>query len=409
MHPSSTRSSRAWHLVVPLVLACLVLQGCAAERQGEASPTPDPTTTVSATPPEPTPSERPNLARVRVRLVEVATLDEPLAMAVRPGDDGLYVAEKAGAVRVVRDGSVDPRPVLDLTGQVALGSEQGLLGIAFSPDGEHLYVNLTDTNGDTRIFSFRMRGTRADPSTRRQILAVGQPFANHNGGHLAFGPDGYLYIGLGDGGSAGDPEGNAQSLGTLLGKMLRIDPSPTGPRPYEVPPDNPFVGRSGARPEIWAYGLRNPWRYSFDLATGDLWIADVGQSAWEEIDLQPAGSPGGENYGWDRMEGAHPFEGDRPPDAVGPIHEYSQETGGCTVVGGYVYRGSAIPDLVGAYLFADFCLGSIEALRVDGDRVVAHRSLGPVVPLISSFGQDAGGELYVMSLEGPLYRLAPAR
>jgi glucose/arabinose dehydrogenase len=410
MHPSLSGRTRPLRLVVPLVVASLVLQGCAAERQGiDASPTPAPTTSVSSTPPEPTPPGQPNLARVRIRLVEVATLDEPLAMTVRPGDDGLYVAEKSGAVRVIRDGSVDPRPVLDLTGQVALGSEQGLLGIAFSPDGEHLYVNLTDTNGDTRIFSFRMRGTRADPSTRREILAVEQPFANHNGGHLAFGPDGYLYIGLGDGGSAGDPHGNAQSLGTLLGKMLRIAPSPTGSRPYEVPPDNPFVGRSGARPEIWAYGLRNPWRYSFDLATGDLWIADVGQSAWEEIDLQPAGSPGGENYGWDRMEGAHPFEGDRPPDAVGPIHEYSQETGGCTVVGGYVYRGSAIPDLVGAYLFADFCLGAIEALRVDGGRVAAHRALGPVVPLISSFGQDADGELYAMSLEGPLYRLAPAR
>jgi glucose/arabinose dehydrogenase len=397
-------------LVVPFVLASSVIQGCAAERQDAgASPTTAPTTSASATPPETPSPGQPNLAAVRIRLVEVATLDEPVAMAVRPGDDGLYVAEKSGAVRVIRGGSVDPRPVLDLTGQVALGSEQGLLGIAFSPNGEHLYVNLTDTNGDTRIFSFRMRGTRADPSTRRQILAVGQPFANHNGGHLAFGPDGYLYIGLGDGGSAGDPEGNAQSLGTLLGKMLRIDPSPTGSRPYDVPPDNPFVGRSGARPEIWAFGLRNPWRYSFDTATGDLWIADVGQDAWEEINLQPAGSRGGENYGWDRLEGAHPFEGDRPPDAVGPVYEYSHEGGGCTVVGGYVYRGSAIPDLVGAYLFADYCLGAIEALRVDGDRGAAHRSLGSVVPRISSFGQDAEGELYAMSLEGPLYRLAPAR
>jgi glucose/arabinose dehydrogenase len=237
---------------------------------------------------------------------------------------------------------------------------------------------------------------------------VDQPYSNHNGGNLAFGPDGYLYIGLGDGGSGGDPHGNGQSLTTLLGKMLRIDPTLLEDRPYAIPSDNPFVGREGARPEIWAYGLRNPWRYSFDRATGDLWIADVGQSAWEEIDVQSSGSDGGENYGWNRMEGDHPFEGDAPADVVRPVFEYSHDDGGCTVTGGYVYRGRAIPALARAYLFADFCLGRLEAIRLQDGGGAEHRILGPVVRNVSSFGEDARGELYVLSLEGTVSRIAAA-
>jgi glucose/arabinose dehydrogenase len=393
-------------------LTMLVFAGCGPEEPRERAAPPTTAATPSSPPPEPTPSptrppREPRLAAVEIRLIEVATLEEPLAMAVRAADDGLYVAEKVGTVRVVRDGAVDPRPVLDLSGQVSLGSEQGLLGLVFSPDGRRLFVNLTDTNGDTRVLSFEMRGDRADPASRREILAVDQPYSNHNGGHLAFGPDGHLYVGLGDGGSAGDPFGNAQSLGRLLGKMLRIDPRAGGTRPYAIPGDNPFVGRDGARPEIWAFGLRNPWRYSFDRDTGDLWIADVGQNAWEEVNVQPARSRGGENYGWDRLEGRHAYEGDPPVDAIAPVFEYSHDGGGCTVVGGYVYRGSAIPDLVGAYLFADFCLGTLEALKLEGGRVTEHRSLGVAVPNISSFGEDRDGELYAMSLGGALYRLAP--
>ncbi|HEX6401023.1 MAG TPA: PQQ-dependent sugar dehydrogenase [Actinomycetota bacterium] len=337
----------------------------------------------------------------------VATLEQPLAMAIRPGDDSLYVAQKTGAVIRLRDGEVDPAPVLDLSGSISLGSEQGLLGLAFSPDGRDVYVNHTDTNGDTHVTGYRWRDGRADPASRRDVLVVEQPYSNHNGGNLAFGPDGYLYVGLGDGGSGGDPHGYAQSLSTVLGKMLRIDPRPSGGRAYSIPPDNPFVGRDGARPEIWAYGLRNPWRYSFDRATGDLWIADVGQSGWEEIDRQRAGSNGGENYGWNRLEGSHPYEGDPPANAVGPIHEYSHDEGGCTVTGGYVYRGGRIPGLVGAYLFGDFCLGQLEAIRIDGGEV-RHRVLGPAVANLSSFGEDARGELYVMSLGGAVYRIAPA-
>ncbi len=329
-------------------------------------------------------------------------------MAVRSGDTALYVAEKTGRVMAVRDGTVDPVPVLDLTREVSLGGEQGLLGLVFSPGGREMYVNYTDTNGDTHVTGYAMRGRRADPATRREVLVVDQPYSNHNGGNLVFGPDGYLYIGLGDGGSGGDPHGNGQSLSTLLGKMLRIDPRSSGERAYRVPLDNPFVDRPGARPEIWAYGLRNPWRYSFDRLTGDLWIGDVGQSAWEEVDVQPAGSSGGENYGWNLMEGDHPYGGAEPPEhAVRPVHEYSHDGGGCTVTGGYVYRGESIPGLYGAYVFADFCLGQLEALRLQDGRVVDHRRLGPVVPNVSSFGEDARGELYAMSLGGGLYRLAP--
>jgi len=223
-----------------------------------------------------------------------------------------------------------------------------------------------------------------------------------------FGPDGYLYIGLGDGGSGGDPHGNAQSLGTLLGKMLRIDPRPADGAPYRIPADNPFVTTPGALPEIWAYGLRNPWRYSFDRVTGDLWIGDVGQSAWEEVDRQPASSGGGENYGWNVREGSHPYTaGGSAPGAVDPVFDYAHSDGGCVVTGGYVYRGEAIPDLAGIYVFADFCLGAIEGLRLDGDQVV-HDQLGATVQAVSSFGEDAQGELYVLSLAGGVYRLAPA-
>ena len=382
------------------ITATLLVGACGGAGTPPVTTSPSPST---ATPPT-SPS---SLAAVRIHLVEVATLEQPLAMAVRSGDPALYIAQKTGKVVAVRDGRVDPVPVLDLRSQVSLGGEQGLLGIAFSPDGRHMYANYTDVNGDTHVTGYAMRAERADTATRRDVLFVDQPYSNHNGGNLAFGPDGYLYIGLGDGGSGGDPEGNGQSLSTLLGKMLRIDPTPFGERPYRIPEDNPFVGRADARAEIWAYGLRNPWRYSFDRRTGDLWIGDVGQSAWEEVDVQPADSAGGENYGWNRMEGDHPYGGAEPPaEAIPPVYEYSHDDG-CVVTGGYVYRGEAIPDLVGAYVFADFCGGRIEALRVRDGRVIEHRALGPVVPSLSSFGEDAEGELYAMSLGGGVYRLAP--
>ncbi len=351
----------------------------------------------------PSVSEVPDAASVS--LTRVATVDQPLAIAIRRGDPSIYIAEKTGRVVEIRGGTVVRRPVLDLSHAVSLGGEQGLLGLAFSPDGRYLYVNYTDVDGDTRIAGYRMHGDHAVLASRRQLLFVDQPYDNHNGGDLVFGPDGDLYIGLGDGGSGGDPHGNGQSLGTLLGKMLRIRPTPAGAKPYRIPADNPFVDVPDARPEIWAYGLRNPWRYSFDPATGDLWIADVGQSAWEEIDRLPAGSPGGANFGWNLLEGTHRYDGPAPPGAVPPVYEYAHATGGCVVIGGEVYRGSAIPALDGDYVFADFCLGTLQAISLEPHGTVGHVSLGVSLPDVSSFGAGADGELYVTSLDGGVYRL----
>jgi glucose/arabinose dehydrogenase len=358
---------------------------------------------VTSVPPPPPGS----LARARVTLTRIATLDQPLAMATRRGDGALYVSEKGGRVRAIRDGRVASGSVLDISAEVSSGSEQGLLGLAFHPDGSRMYVNFTNTLGDTVVREYAFAGGRADTASARTVLQVDQPYANHNGGNLVFGPDGYLYIGLGDGGAGGDPAGNAQNLETLLGKMLRIDPRASGTNPYRIPPDNPFVGRSG-RDEIWSYGWRNPWRYSFDRATGDLWVGDVGQNAWEEIDFEDAADRGGDNYGWDRMEGNHSFEGSPPPNHHAPIYEYANGGGNCAVTGGYVYRGSRIPNLRGAYLFADFCVGRLRAFVEHDGRATEHRFLGPQAGNLASFGEDARGELYVLSLGGGVYRIDPA-
>jgi glucose/arabinose dehydrogenase len=353
-------------------------------------------------------SGAPELADVRVSLTPVASLDAPLGMALRAGDDALYVAEKGGRIMAIRNGQVDGTPVLDISGKVSGGSEQGLLGLAFSPDGAYLYVNYTDTNGDTVIEEYTMEWPRADASTARQVLTIDQPYENHNGGNVVFGPDGHLYIGMGDGGSQGDPQNRAQNLQELLGKMLRIDPRPEGGKPYGIPQDNPFVGRANARPEIWAYGLRNPWRWSFDRETGDLWIGDVGGGDEEEVDVQPASSTGGENYGWNLMEGTVPHSENLPVGLVPPVLEYGHNGGNCVVTGGYVYRGSAIPDLVGAYLYADFCVGDVKANRLQDGQVVDQTNLGINASSIASFGQDQNGELYVISLGGAVSRIDPA-
>jgi glucose/arabinose dehydrogenase len=400
-----------------LVALALLLAACSGgDGDGQAAPTTLPSTTTPPTTESrgagPTSTFGPaassaQFRRAQVRLVQVAELQQPVAMAVRPGDRALYVAEQTGAVRALRDGRVDPTPVVDISDQVTAGGEQGLLGLAFSPDGRFLYLNFTDTDGNSRIVELTMRGREADPGSLRLVLQVDQPYANHNGGQLAFGPDRLLYIAFGDGGSGGDPHGNGQSLETLLGKILRIDPRPDGGRPYQVPPDNPFVGRAGARPEIWSYGLRNPWRFTFDPATGDMWIGDVGQNAWEEVDHEPAGS-GGRNYGWNRLEGRHAFEGERPAGAVDPVIEYARQGSACTVIGGSVYWGRRIPGLRGAYLYGDYCAGWVRAARVRGGRVAEQRDLGLSVPNLTSFGVDPAGELYAMSLAGGVYRLGPA-
>ena len=334
---------------------------------------------------------------------------QPLYLAhTGDGSGRLFVVEQTGAIHILgEDGAVLPEPFLDIGRLVTNGFEQGLLGLAFHPghaQNGNFFVNYTDLRGDTVVARYSVSDDPnvADAASATTILTVAQPYRNHNGGHLAFGPDGYLYIGLGDGGAGGDPHGNGQNLGTLLGKMLRIDVE--ADEPYGIPPGNPFTGRR-ERPEIWAYGLRNPWRYSFDRATGDLYIGDVGQGAYEEIDFQPAGSAGGENYGWNFMEGLHPYEGDAPDGLTPPVAEYAQSEGGCTVVGGYVYRGPQLPELSGMYFFGDFCSGLIWALyrapSGDWQRVQMFESgLN-----ISSFGEDEAGELYVMDLNGGVYRL----
>lgn len=327
------------------------------------------------------------------------------------GSGRLFVIEQLGAVRVIRNGQVEPEPFLDLRDTVACCGENGLLGLAFHPRfpaDDRIFVHYSGSGGETRIVEMRTTagGERADPSTARTLLTVAQPFQNHNGGQIGFGPDGFLYIGLGDGGSGGDPLGHAQDVTTLLGAILRIDVDSRAeaePRlPYAIPPDNPdFAGVPGARREIWAYGLRNPWRFSFDRATGDLFVADVGQNAWEEIDLLPPGSAGA-NLGWNHKEGDHCFDppsGCRQEGLVDPILEYSHSTG-CSVTGGYRYRGAASPALHGVYVYGDLCSGRIwGATPVAGGGVGgawAETELLDVDFLLTSFGEDEAGEIHVV-------------
>ncbi|MEU6710471.1 PQQ-dependent sugar dehydrogenase [Nonomuraea sp. NPDC046802] len=376
-------------VVVPVVLLALAACSAAPPPPPAAPPTHSSSAIATATPVE--------TGKGELRFTRIADLEQPVAFAVRHGDDRLYVAEQTGRLR-----TTDGDTVIDLSGEVSGGNEQGLLGVAFHPSGRWVYLDWTDADGHTHITEWAYDGSKA--TGRRDVLVQEQPFANHNGGQLAFGPDGHLYIALGDGGSAGDPQGNGQDLGTLLGKILRIDPR--GGRPYGVPDDNPFVGEKGAKPEIWAYGLRNPWRFSFDRGSGDLWIGDVGQNAWEEVDRQPAGSKGGENYGWNLREGKSPFRDGKGRDLVDPVIVYPLKEGGnCSVIAGYVYRGEKIPWLRGQFLYGDFCAGWIKA--APADRLDDAAEVGKVEQL-SSFGQGPDGELYALSLQGPIYRIEAA-
>ena len=356
---------------------------------------------------------RPQLEGLRVAITGIAEFEEPIAMAVRPGGDPLeppYVLERGGVVRRLAEGD---EVALDVSELTSPGGEQGVLGMAFAPDASRLYLNYTDADGDTHVDEFTVDTAGAiDADSRREVLTVDQPYGNHNGGNLAFGPDGMLYIGLGDGGAANDPERRALDLTSLLGKILRIDPRPTADDlPYSVPPDNPYVGIDDARPEIWSIGLRNPWRYSFDRVTGDLWIGDVGQGEWEEIDVALAGRGAGRgvNYGWSAFEGTHRFNDDQPDDGhTPPVWEFAHGDDGCSVTGGYVYRGSAIPELIGAYVFGDYCSGKIWAAAPGPAGEISEVfELGKVGDL-ASFGEDADGELYLISLKGSVSRIDPA-
>lgn len=322
---------------------------------------------------------------------------------VQPADDGsgrLFIIEKPGYIRVYENGQLLDAPFLDITDRVNDNSnEMGLLGLTFHPDYEqngYLYVNYTGSGGDTRISRFQASGNVADPNSETVLMFIEQPYPNHNGGGLDFGPDGYLYAGLGDGGLAGDPHKNGQNKTAMLGKILRINVD--NGNPYSVPADNPFGN------EVWAYGLRNPWRISFDRATGDLWIGDVGQGAWEEIDYLPAGSQGGANFGWSIMEGNHGYDGESQPGLLLPAAEYSHSEGGCSVTGGYVYRG-AMPEWRGIYLYGDYCSGKVWGLFLSNgswqSQVIFETGI-----TITSFGQDESGEIYLASDNGSVYILA---
>jgi glucose/arabinose dehydrogenase len=334
-------------------------------------------------------------------------------VAVRHAGDGsgrLFIVEQPGRIRILDKGSLLESPFLDITARVRdAANEQGLLGLAFHPeyaDNGRFFVNYTDLGGDTVVAEFSRSpadAVQADPSSEAIILRIPQPYGNHNGGDIAFGPDDYLWIATGDGGGAGDPQGSGQNLQTLLGKLLRIDVDRGST--YTIPPDNPFTSDSQALDEIWAYGLRNPWRFSFDRDTGDLYIGDVGQNQLEEIDFEERSDPGGRNYGWSTMEASSCFENiNCSTDGLTlPVAEYSHQLG-CSVTGGYVYRGSLFPDLQGYYLYGDFCSGTVWALSRSDSGQWSTEIVGETGASISSFGEDEDGELYVTDLrDGSVY------
>jgi glucose/arabinose dehydrogenase len=406
-------------LVVIAAVAALLAVSCSGtERTApHAQPVGEGSTTIPT-------AERPTTAvsATKVRLTRIAVVPHPTDLVPRAGTDELYVASQPGQIFTLvpsADGSLAKSDtlLLDLSPRVGRESgEQGLLGIAFSPDGSTLIASYTDGNdrGASVLDRYDVHGDEADPASRVELMRVPQPFPNHNGGHVIFGPDGYLWYGLGDGGSQGDPNDNGQNPKTLLATIMRIDPLHAGPTlPYTIPPDNPFVDGADGRPEVWLFGVRNPWRYSFDATTGDLWIGDVGGSLWEEVDLLTAPGRGrGANLGWSLREGAHDTskKGRRPAGLVEPVFEYDHDEG-ISITGGYVYRGSRLPSLDGVYLYSDYGTSTLRALRVDGGKVLEATTLtttGDTMELVVSFAQDNHRELYAVSNGGLIFRLDPS-
>ncbi|HEY0670644.1 MAG TPA: PQQ-dependent sugar dehydrogenase [Longimicrobiales bacterium] len=358
------------------------------------------------------PPIEPSVDSLRVQTVVSSGLSSPVHLTAPANDARLFVVEQQGRIRIIQSGQLLATPFLDISARVSCCGEQGLFSLAFHPayaTNGYFFVNFTDVNGDTRVERFRVSAGNpniADPASSRLILAVDQPFENHNGGQIAFGPDGMLYIGMGDGGAGGDPLNHGQDRATLLGDLLRIDVN--NGDPYAIPANNPYVGSTQFRPEIWAYGLRNPWRFSFDVPGGMLYVADVGQNAWEEINAVPA-TQSGINYGWRIMEGRHCYN-TQTCSQTGlqlPVHEYDHSEG-CSVTGGFVYRGSAIPGMVGHYFYSDFCEGLLRSFRLSNGTATDHRtwSVGPLGQVMS-FGQDAAGELYILSGNGTVRRIVP--
>lgn len=406
----------------------------ATSTQGDVKPTQQ----VISTSVVPSP-DNPEVSWPAITLVEMVTgLTGPLHIThAGDGSGRLFIVEKSGRIKVYLN-SIYQGTFLDIHTKVSTTGEQGLLSVVFSPDyttNGYFYVDYTNLAGDTVIARYQVSADPgiANPGSEEILLTVDQPFTNHNGGQMAFGPDGYLYIGMGDGGSGGDPGNRAQNPGELLGKILRIDVRPASAIPstpagsnrsflpvlyvpgestsYRIPPDNPYINTPGYQPEIWALGLRNPWRFSFDRVNGDLYIADVGQNEWEEVNVQPNTSTGGENYGWHILEGAHcynPSSGCVPPPAyAAPAFEYphgTNDTNGCSITGGYVYRGSTYPSMQGTYFFGDFCKGKIWGASYDNGWQTSLLTTAPF--LISTFGEDEAGEIYVADYgNGKIYRI----
>ena len=386
------------------LLAVLVLVSCnGSDDESPAAVTEPPGLT--ATGDDPTAE----VAVSGLRRRRVGTFANPTYVTAPPGDrTRVFVVEQAGTIRIIRRGRKRDRPYLDIRDRVQSGGEQGLLSMAFAPNyrrSHRFYVYFTAHGGDLKVVEFRGRRNRARKGSARGVLRQEHSrYANHNGGQLQFGPDGRLYIGLGDGGGAGDPLESGQDLGTHLGKILRVNP--TG-RPFFVPRSNPFRSRRGARPAVYSYGLRNPWRFSFDRRTGDLVIGDVGQNAWEEIDFVRTGR--GKNFGWDAFEANASYEGGSAGRHVRPVIAHSHRGGFCSITGGYVLRHRSYRNLRGVYVYGDLCEGVLRGARLSPGRARGRRRFGVRIPSVSTFGEDSRGRVYAASLNGPVYRLAPRR
>ena len=385
-----------------VVLGLCGLAGLGAACGGQAAEPPPPVSTTPAS----------------LTLV-VSGLTSALYVTAPPADSTrVFVVQQGGTIRVLRRDTLLATPFLDVSALIDPNGERGLLSLAFHPSyaaNGQFFIYYTDKSGTVTIARYRVSSgdpNVGDPASAQILLAIPHgTYANHNGGLVAFGPDGYLYIGTGDGGGGGDPLRNAHDSTKLLGKILRIDVN--GGAPYAIPPSNPFVGRPPAAPEVWAYGLRNPWRFSFDRSRGDLYIGDVGQNLWEEIDYAPGGDRGGHNYGWNTMEGMHcysPSSGCVMTGLVMPVSEYDHGSGNCSIIGGYVYRGARVPGLAGRYFFADLCPGWVRSLKMQAGVATALQDHTPqfgLHPQITSFGEDARGELYITVGGGSVYRIAP--
>ena len=417
--PRATRSSkkgssaRRATLAPALLIACsLLLAACG----GDETSTQETAEVTNSAPPPPKSGDGPaetGDGDGGVELTEIGSFDSPVYVTQPPGEDeDLYVVEQGGTIqRLSPDGETET--FLDITDQVVSGGEQGLLSVAFAPDYEKsglFYVYFTDLEEDQRIVEFTAADGVVDEESRRDVLRMDDLYPNHNGGLLLFGPDDLLYVGTGDVGGADDPERNAQDRTSLLGKLLRIDPAQSGDDPYSVPADNPFAGDESARGEVYSYGLRNPWRFSFDPETDTLAIGDVGQEEQEEVDIVAAGKGSGANFGWSAFEGDEPFNEDQgTPESVPPVLVATHADGNCSITGGVVVRDRDLPSLYGRYLWADFCLGELQSFTAEpGRRADDNRPLGLDVESPSSFGTDGEGNVYAVSISGPVYRLDPA-